>query len=141
MNIQELRMVMMKSKKENPEKAKVLQAIFALATLIAKEDGNREATDTDIVAAAKKEAKMAKQSQESGAPFNPLTFEVCDSFMPIYMAENVLKEAIMALIAYIDKNNEKSPKIMGSVMKRLKELYDGKYDPSIASTMIKELLS
>ena len=79
MTIKELRMDMMKSKKTDPERAKVLQAVLGAAQLIAKEDGNREATDKDIVAAAKKEMKMAQQSKDAGAPFNPITFEVCES--------------------------------------------------------------
>lgn len=137
MNISELRMEMMKTKKSDPEKSKVLQAIFALATLIAKEDGNREVANDDIVAAAKKEMKMCQQSKDSGAPFNPMTFEVCESFLPVYMSETVLKEAIDAIILTFD---EKSPKIMGAVMKKLKELYGGKYDSSTASTLVKSSL-
>jgi len=51
MKLKELRMDMMKSKKANPERAKVLQAILGTAQLIAKEDGNRDVSEADIIKA------------------------------------------------------------------------------------------
>lgn len=138
MTIDELRIEMMKAKKENPEKAKVLQAVFALAQLIAKEDGNRTADEKDIMSAAKKELKMCNQSKEAGAPFNPLTFEICESLLPKTMTED---ETINAIELIISSFPEKSIKIMGQVMGKLKSEYGDSIDPSLASGLVKKLLS
>lgn len=59
MTIQELRMKMMKTKRVDPSLAKTYQAILGTALLIAKNDGNRKATEKDIINATKKELKMA----------------------------------------------------------------------------------
>lgn len=138
MTIKELRMDMMKSKKTNPDRAKVLQAILGAAQLIAKEDGNREPIDTDIVAAAKKEVKMANQSKDAGAPFNPLVFEVCDEFLPKVMTENETKTAVTVIVNALP---EKSMKAMGQVMGQLKKEYGDMVDGSIASKIVKEALA
>lgn len=138
MTIKELRMDMMKSKKTNPDRAKVLQAILGAAQLIAKEDGNREANEKDIVAAAKKEVKMANQSKESGAPFNPKVFEVCDEFLPKVMTENETKTAVEVIVNALP---EKSMKAMGQVMNTLKSEYGDMVDGSIASKIVKEALA
>jgi len=138
MNIKELRMYMMKSKKTNMERSKALSAILNEALLMAKADGNREPNEKDIVAAAKRELKMAKQSEEAGAPFNPLIFEVCEEFLPKTMDENETRKAINLII---DTLPEKSMKMMGKVMGQLKTTYKDSVDGGLASKIVKEMLA
>jgi uncharacterized protein YqeY len=138
MTIKELRMTMMKSKKTDPERAQVLQAILGAAQLIAKEDGNREPTEKDIVAAAKKEVKMANQSKDAGAPFNPKVFEVCEEFMPKMMTENETQVAVEVIVNALP---EKSMKAMGQVMGQLKKEYGDMLDGAIASKIVKASLA
>ena len=136
MELKELRMDMMKSKKSNPERAKVLSVMLATAQLIAKEDGSRDVTAEDIVQAAKTEAKMAKQSKDSGAPYSEETFTVTAEFLPKQMSEDELKTAISQML----EGKEKSPKLMGQMMGQLKSKYTGLYDGKMASSLIKEAL-
>ena len=136
MELKELRMDMMKSKKSNPERAKVLSVMLATAQLIAKEDGNRDVSAEDIVQAAKTEVKMAKQSKDSGAPYSEETFTVTAEFLPKQMSEDELKTAISQML----EGKEKSPKLMGMLMGTLKKEYGGLYDGGMASKLVKEAL-
>ena len=138
MELKQLRMDMMKSKKSNPERAKALQAILGAAQLISKNDGNRETTSEDIISAVKREVKMANQSKESGAPFNEMIFTVADEFLPKTMTENELKVTIESIITNLGQ--EKSPKLMGAIMKVLKTDYKDLYDGRMASKIVKESL-
>ena len=138
MELKELRMTMMKSKKTDPEKSKVLQAILSTSQLIAKEDGDRDVSKNDIVQAAKKEAKMAQQSKDSGAPYSEITFEVTSSFLPKLMSESELEVSIETIIS---KNNFSTMKDMGKVMGVLKKEFTDLYDGKSASTIIKTKLS
>ena len=138
MNISELRMSMMKAKKDDPEKSKVLQAILGLAQSIAKEDGNREANEKDIISAVKKEMKMAQQSKDAGAPFNPMTFEVCESFLPKTLSEDQTRAAVTLIVNAMP---EKSMKLMGKVMGELKAKHGEAVDSALASKLVKELLA
>lgn len=137
MTLTELRTDMMKSKKSDPERAKVLQAILAAAQLIAKEDGNRDVTEQDIVTAAKKESKMAKESKASGAPYSEKTFEVCAPFLPKMLSEDETKTVISVMVGALP---EKSPKMMGQIMGTLTKEYGDTIDKGIASKFLKEAL-
>jgi len=136
MNIQELRKKMMLAKKrQDKEVAAVLSEIVSKALLIAKEDGNREVQEKDIVKAAKQERKMALQSKESGAPFNEKTFEVADEMIPQTMDEASLKNIILQFL-------EKTPDTkIGQIMGFLSKNHQGLYDGKMASQIIKEILS
>lgn len=137
MDIKTLRLDMMKSKKDNPERSKVLQSILNLAQLTAKEDGNREVESKDIVSAVKKEMKMTQQSKDAGAPFNPMTFVVCEEFLPKTIGEVEMKDQIKTLIESLD---EKSIKSMGKIMNQLKTKYGDAIDSAVASKIVKEML-
>lgn len=141
MELKELRMTMMKSKKTDPERAKVLQAVLGLAQLIAKEDGSRDVTPQDIIDAAKKEAKLAQQSKDQGAPYSEMTFTVTAEFLPKQMTADELKVTVETIVSTLVKNGaEKSPKLMGQVMGKLKAEYDGLYDGKSASGVVKATL-
>jgi len=137
MELKQLRIDMMKSKKSNPERAKVLQAILGTAQLIAKSDGNRDVEPKDIVSAAKQEAKMANQSKSAGAPYSEETFTVTAEFLPKQMTEDELKTVISQMLI----GKEKSPKLMGMLMGGLKKEFGGMYDGSMASKLVKAALA
>ncbi len=142
MELKQLRMDMMKSKKSNPERAKVLQAVLGSAQLIAKEDGNRDVSEADIIKAAKGEAKMATQSKDAGAPYSEMTFTVTAEFLPKLMTEGELKVTVETIVSVLIKEGgEKSPKLMGSVMKLLKSEYQDMYDGKMASSIVKSVLN
>jgi len=132
MNVKELRMIMMKSKKSNPNEAKVYVALLSTASLIAKEDGNREITEKDIVMAAKKELKMAEQSKTAGAPYLKETFQVCESFLPKTLSEDETKILVLKIIEKLENPN------MGLVMRELKS--NSNLDMKLASKVVKSLL-
>jgi len=132
MDIKTLRMTMMKLKKTEPQKAKVYSALLSLSLIIAKNDGNREVKDEDIVLAAKKELKMAQQSKDSGAPYIEETFEICKSFLPKVLTKEDTKKIIEEIIKKLDNPN------MGLIMKELKS--QSGVDMKIASQLVKELI-
>lgn len=134
-------MDMMKSKKTNPERAKVLAAFLGEAQNIAKADRNREVTPTDIIAAVKREVKMAKQSKDSGAPYSEELFVIANEFLPMLMSDDDLKVTVETIISkLVTSGTEKSPKMMGQIMKILKSEYTGLYDGKAASTIVKASL-
>ena len=141
MELKELRMTMMKSKKIDPERAKVLSALLSTSQLIEKENKNRSVTKEDIELAAKKEMKMATQSRDSGAPYSEMTFTVCEEILPKLMSEDELKVTVETIVSSLVKGGQdKSPKLMGSVMGKLKSEYSGLYDGKMASQIVKASL-
>ena len=135
MNINELRKQMMLAKKENPEKGKVLSAFLSEAQLIAKNDGNREVTEEDIINAVKREVKKAEQAKESGAPYSELTFLLSREFLPREMDEIETEMAVEATI-----NSLKDKANIGNVMKQLTTEYGNLLNKKLASKIVKEKL-
>jgi Glu-tRNA(Gln) amidotransferase subunit E-like FAD-binding protein len=132
----------METKKNNIEKSKVLQSISGTAQLISKNDGNRDTTEQDIIDAVKRELKMAIQSKESGAPFNPQIFPVSEEFLPKIMNEQELTKTITIILqSLINDDSDKTPKLMGSIMKILKSDFKDLYDGKMASQLTKALLN
>lgn len=139
MTIKELRVTMMKTKKSAPEKSKVYLSLLSATLLLAKEDGNREPTEKDIVSAAKKEMKMAQQSKDSGAPYNEYTFEVCEEFLPKMLSREETENIIKVIIS---KSKEVNIKMMGKLMGSISKHEKGEFiDKKIASQILKDLLS
>jgi len=136
MNIKELRKTMMLSKKTDPEKSVILAMLLDATQKIAKADGNREANEKDLLAAAKRELKMAHQSIEAGIDVGN-TVEILQVFIPETKSAEDTKAIVDALIAELP---EKNPKLMGKVMGSLKKEYGDKMDMGIASQMVKDAL-
>jgi len=137
MNMTELRKEMLVTKKTNPERSKVLTAILCLAQETAKSDGNREVTEKDIVAAAKKERKMAQESKDGGAPYNPLVFDVCDEFLPKTLNEADTRNVIVGIVAALP---EKNMKMMKEIMTKLSQEYGESIDKALAGKIARECL-
>jgi hypothetical protein len=136
MNIKELRKNMMLSKKTDPEKSIILAMLLDATQKLAKADGNREANEKDLLAAAKRELKMAHQSIDAGIDVGN-TVEILQVFMPITKSAEETKAIVDALVAELP---EKNPKLMGKIMGSLKKEYGDDMDMGIASQMVKEAL-
>ncbi|HID03797.1 MAG TPA: hypothetical protein EYP18_11415 [Desulfobacterales bacterium] len=136
MNIKELRKAMMLAKKTDPEKSTILAMLLDATQKIAKSDGNREANETDLLAAAKRELKMAHQSIDAGIDVGN-TVEILQVFIPETKSAEETKTIVDALIAELP---EKNPKLMGKVMGSLKKKYGDSMDMGIASQMVKKAL-
>ena len=136
MNIKELRKTMMLAKKTDPEKSTVLAMLLDAAQKLAKSDGNRAPEEKDLLAAAKRELKMAHQSMDAGIDVGN-TVEILEVFIPQTKSPDETKAIVEELIAELP---EKNPKLMGKVMGSLKKEYGDELDMGLASQMVKEAL-
>jgi len=130
MTILELKKMMMKAKKEDKTKANALMMLVDSAQKIAKENGE-EVTEKTIQSAAKKLAKMAKESIDAGMEEAKKELEIYESFLPKMLSEEETKKIIKEII------DESGSKNMGEIMKRLKAR--GDVDMALASRIIKSL--
>jgi uncharacterized protein YqeY len=137
MNIKELRKEMMLAKKTDPKKSTVLAMLLDATLKLAKADGNREANEKDLLAAAKREMKMAHQSIEAGIDVGD-TVKILEVFIPQTMGPEETQSIVDAVVAELP---EKNPQLMGKVMGTLKKQYGEKLDMGIASQMVKNALS
>ena len=130
MNIVELKKMMIKAKKEDKVKANALMMLVDNAQKIAKEK-NEEVSEKHIKEAAKKLAKMAKESIEAGIEEARKELEIYQEFLPKMLGEEETKKVIEDII------NEIGNKNIGEIMKRLKQR--GDVDMALANKIIKSL--
>jgi hypothetical protein len=130
MTILELKKMMMKAKKEDKTKANALMMLVDSAQKIAKEKGE-EVSEKTIQEAAKKLAKMAKESIDAGMEEAKKELEIYESFLPKMLSEEETTKIIKEIIDEIGGKN------MGEIMKRLKAR--GDIDMALASRIIKSL--
>ncbi|MEO1928717.1 MAG: GatB/YqeY domain-containing protein [Nautiliaceae bacterium] len=128
MTLLELKKMMMKAKKEDKTKANALMMLVDTAQKIAKEKGV-EVDEKIIEEAAKKLAKMAKESIEAGIEEAKKELEIYESFLPKMLSEEETAKIIKDIIDEIGGKN------MGEIMKRLKQR--GNIDLGLASKIIK----
>jgi len=137
MNIKELRKQMMLAKKTDSKKSTILAMLLDAALKIAKNDGNREADEKDVLAAAKRELKMAHQSIEAGIDVGNAV-EILEVFIPQTLSPEETQRIVDGLVAELP---EKNPKLIGKLMGTLKKDYGEKLNMGIASQMVKAALS
>ncbi len=130
MTILDLKKMMMKAKKEDKTKANALMMLVDSAQKIAKEKGE-EVSESHIMQAAKKLAKMAKESIEAGMKEAEKELKIYEGFLPKTLGEDETKKVIEDII------QETGSKNMGEIMKRLKQR--GDVDMALASKIIKSL--
>jgi len=128
MTIIELKKMMMKAKKEDKIKANALMMLVDTAQKLAKEK-NEEANEKYIIEAAKKLAKMAKESIEAGIEEAKKELAVYEEFLPKMLNEEETKKVIKEIIDEIGSKN------IGEIMKRLKER--GDVDLGLANKIIR----
>ncbi len=128
---------MMLAKKSDPEKSTILGMLLDAAQKLAKTDGNREVKEKDILAAAKRELKMAHQSQDAGIDVGK-TIQILEVFIPQTKSGAETQTIVDALVAELP---EKNPQLMGKVMGSLKQQYGEELDMGMASQMVKSALT
>ena len=130
MTILELKKMMMKAKKEDKTKANALMMLVDSAQKIAKEK-NEEVNEKHIIDAAKKLAKMAKESIDAGMEEAKKELEIYEQFLPKMLGEEETKKIIQEII------EETGGKNIGEIMKRLKQR--GDINMGLANKIIKSL--
>jgi len=130
MTILELKKMMMKAKKEDKVKASALMMLVDNAQKLAKEKGE-EVSEKHIIDAAKKLAKMAKESIDAGMEEAKKELKVYEEFLPKMLSEEETKKVIKEII------DELGGKNIGEIMKRLKAR--GDIDLGKASKLIKSI--
>ena len=130
MTILDLKKAMMKAKKEDKTKANALMMLVDNAQKLAKEKAE-EVKESHIVEAAKKLAKMAKESIDAGIEEAKKELAIYEEFLPKMLSEEETKKVIKKIIDEIGGKN------IGEIMKRLKER--GDIDLGKANKIIKDL--
>jgi uncharacterized protein YqeY len=128
MTIIELKKMMIKAKKEDKIKANALMMVVDTAQKLAKEK-NEEVNEKHIIEAAKKLAKMAKESIDAGMNEAKKELAVYEEFLPKMLNEEETKKVIEEIIDEIGGKN------IGEIMKRLKQR--GDVDLGLANKIIK----
>jgi uncharacterized protein YqeY len=130
MTIIELKKMMIKAKKEDKTKANALMMLVDTAQKIAKEK-NEDVTEKIIAEAAKKLAKMAKESIDAGIKEAEKELSIYEEFLPKMLNEEETTKIIKDIIEEI------GDKKIGEIMKRLKAR--GDIDMALANKIIKLL--
>jgi uncharacterized protein YqeY len=130
MTIIELKKMIIKAKKEDKTKANALMMLVDTAQKLAKEK-NEEISEKHIVEAAKKLAKMAKESIDAGMDEAKKELAIYEEFLPKMLNEEETKKVIEEII------NEIGGKNIGEIMKRLKQR--GDVDLGLANKIIKSI--
>lgn len=131
--------------------SKLLSTLLGDAVMIGKNDGNRESTDGEVIAVIKKFIANAngtieyinnipvRKNEVDRQQIEDLRAEITilTGFLPKQMTTEELTMTVDILIAGL---GAKTRKDMGKVMKALKDAYEGTYDGSAASELIKSKL-
>lgn len=121
------------ARKAGLTEASLLTTLLGEAAVIGKNAGNRETTDSEVVAVVKKFVKNIDETvtalTERGVDATTFLAErtVLEQFLPMQLSENALIE-----VAKCQPN-------MPAFMKHLKENFAGKYDGKLASTVAKSV--
>jgi uncharacterized protein YqeY len=130
MTIIELKKMMIKAKKEDKTKANALMMLVDTAQKLAKAK-NEEVNEKHIIEAAKKLAKMAKESIDAGMEEAKKELSIYEEFLPKMLNEEESKKVIEEIV------NEIGGKNIGEIMKRLKQR--GDIDLGLANKIIKSI--
>lgn len=130
-------------KRRDPVAIPVLSTLVSEASMVGKNDGNREPTDGEVFTTIKKMVKnthetLAVARNEEQKKQLVAEIAVLSAFLPRQFSKDELSAELDILIA---EQRASSMKDMGRVMKVLKEKYDGAYDGNVASTLVKQKLT
>ena len=126
-------------KEKNAISTSLLTTLLGEASMIGKNDGNRESTDAEVIAVIKKFIKNIDESLKvKPDKVLPLEKMLLEGYLPQQITGTQLEMTIQGIIVSV---GAESVRDMGKVMKVLKDSYDGRYDGREASTFVKELLA
>lgn len=128
----------------NSVKATSLITLLSEATMIGKNDGNRETTDAETISVIKKFIKNIDEtlSHRLKHGFDSVSvelkneLELLSSFLPQQLNEDQIEYEMNVLLGFPHKFTK-----MGDLLKEFKNKFDGRYNGSIASSIAKTLLS
>jgi hypothetical protein len=126
-------------KNKETVKAKLLTTLISDAAMIGKNDGNREPTESEIIALIKKYIKNAEETllhSENVDTVQELT--ILESYLPHQLSDDEIWDIVRDVSKELNLTEVKQ---MGLVMKHLKQNYDGQFDGASASRIAKEHLS
>lgn len=134
------------------EAASILTTLIGEASMPGKNDGNRESTDAEVQAVMKKFLKNANETMghliKTGTHAESpeaskilelqLEIDILEKYMPKLMTNEELRAIVVDIVDV--ELPEKSPRMMGEVMKLLKARHNGLYDGKSASGIVKDVL-
>lgn len=121
-------------------RAGLLVTLFSEASMVGKNDGNRETTDEETIRVIKKFLKGIEEALAVKAGEPTLTAEkaILEEYLPKQMNDDELKATIATIVSGLPQ--PVTVKNMGLVMKELNSKYTGLFDGSKASAFVKEAL-
>lgn len=133
-------------KDRDPTLTSFLTTVYSEVVTVGKNDGNRETTDQETIAVLKKYIKRAEEmitllapvpQPNVGTDMANFEIEVIERYLPKQLSEDDLNVVIAQII---EAREFTSMKDMGKTMQALKAMYEGTYDGSLASTIVKQQL-
>ena len=132
-------------KTRNATKAGLLTTLIGEAAAIGKNDGNRETSDSEVVAVIKKFIKnidltleaMRGRGRQLDEAVMTAEKEILEKFLPSQLSEDQLK----AIVVVLKKEYDAGPKDMGKILGTLKMRHSGQYDGKMASDITKTVLA
>lgn len=123
-------------------RSRLLTTLLSEASNVGLNDGKRESTNEEVVAMIKKFLKGNKETIEALTDKNqPIDEQVAEKIiLEGYLPTQLTEQQIEALVR-CSFDGEPSMKMMGPIMKSLKEGYEGQYDGKLASEVVKRVLS
>lgn len=125
-------------KDRNTAAATTLTTLLGEASIVGKNDGNRESTDAEVQAVITKFIKNNKEMIALGVKEAVDENELLSIYIPEQMSTDELEHIIADIIG---AHSLTSPKDMGVIMKELKQNKAGLFDGKTASIIAKEQLS
>ena len=132
------------ARKAKLEEATVLNTLLSEVRMRAKNDGNREPVDEDVVKTIQAFIKSAENNltllEKNNRDTSSTVFEIntLQSLLPTVMDESLTTMAVESVIFEIESPSIKD---MGRVMTALKEAHGVSIDMKLASKIYKELVS
>ncbi len=128
---------------KDAERAALLVTLYAESARVGKDAGNRESTDDEVVKVVRKFLKGVEESLsvltvEEARARALREKEILESFLPRSVTGDELARVVDTLVEELP---ERTPKMMGAVMKALKDRLAGAYDGNEASALVKKALA
>lgn len=123
--------------------AQLLTTFYSEAAMVGKNDGNRDSTDREVQAVAKKFIKNSTEVLDNVASHDVRALaaiyeiDTLKTFLPPQLSD---EEVAVAVGAIIQARGLSTMKDLGIVMKELKSAFDGQYDGKVAKEAAQELL-
>jgi len=141
--LKEIKRDALQARKIKDPKARILVTLIGEASMIGKNDGNRDTTDDEVLKVIQKFVKncdeniiQRKKNNEDLEDFK-FELEVLSEYLPKQLAEHDLR---MKIVNYVVLNDLSSMRDMGKVMQMLQKLLPGQYEGKMASRLVKEEL-